>query len=99
MRALALVSEEFGVFCNGGTTIKSADTNIGHVLGETSVLIFNLECEFASVAEDEDRNFSVDRFQLLKGSQDENGSFSVTGFCLTQDVHAEYSLRNAFLLD
>lgn len=96
--ALVLVAEEFGVLCYRCAAVESADTNIGHVLGEASIFVFDLEGEFTSVAEDEDRDFSVDRFELLKRGQDEDGSFPMSRFRLAEYIHTEHRLRDTFLL-
>jgi hypothetical protein len=50
------------------------------------------------MAEDENRDFAIDRFQLLQSRQNEDGRFTVTRFGLTQDIHAEDSLWDTFLL-
>ncbi len=42
---------------------------------------------------------SVDGFQLLQGCQDKNSRLAHAGFRLTQDVHAENSLWDAFVLN
>lgn len=85
---LVLVAEQFGVLGYRCTAVESADTNIGHVLGEASVFIFDLEGEFTGVAEDEDRYFSINRFELLKCSQDEDCCFPVSGFRLAKHIHS-----------
>jgi hypothetical protein len=58
-----------------------------------------LEGEFASVAEDEDRNLAIDGLQLLESGEDEDRSFTVPRFRLAQDVHPEDGLGNTLLLD
>ena len=49
-----------------------------HVFWESLVLFWNLEGQFTSVAHDDDGHISINGLQLLKGSQDENGSFTHT---------------------
>lgn len=86
--AFAFVAENFGVFGHWGATIECANSNVGHVFGESGVFVFDLEGKFASVAEDENSNLAVYRLKLLKCGQDENRSFAMTRLCLTQDIHS-----------
>lgn len=99
VRALGLVLEHLLVLGNGGTTVDDAGADIGHVLGETVVLVADLIGKLSGVAENKDGNFTVDRLDLLKGSKDKDGGLTHTGFGLADDVHAENGLRDAFLLD
>ena len=99
MGALGLVAEEVGVLDHRGTAEESADTDVGHVLGETSVLVLDLESKLTGVAQNNDRHLAVDRLELLKSSQDEDSRLSVTRLCLAQDIHSKDGLRDALLLD
>ena len=99
VRALCLVAEEVCILCNRSATEESADTDVGHVLGETSILVLDLESELPSVAQNNDRHLAVDRLELLKRRQDEHRRLSVTRLCLAQDVHSKDSLRDALLLN
>ena len=97
MRALGGL-EEFLILLDGCSTIEDGSADVGHVLGESEVLIANLEGEFARVAEYDDRDTVFCWIELLEGSEDEYGSLSMTRLRLTEDVHAEDRLRDAFLL-
>lgn len=52
VRALGLVPEEFRILGHGCTTIEGRDAHIWHVLGETRVLVLDLEGKFTCVASD-----------------------------------------------
>ena len=54
VRAFRLVTEELGIFGDGSSTEEGRDADIGHVLGETRVLILDLEGKLSSVTEDKD---------------------------------------------
>ena len=99
VRAFVLVAEKFGVLCDRHTVVERADSDVRHVLGESGIFILDLEGEFTSVAKDNDGDLTVCRFQLLESCEDENGGLSMTRFGLTQNIHSEHSLRDAFLLD
>lgn len=99
VRALCLVLEDLDVLGDWGSTVEHGGPHVGHVLGESPVLVFNLVGQFTSVAHDEDGDFAVDGFKLLEGSENEDGGLSVTRFGLAEDVHAEDGLRDTFLLD
>ena len=99
VRALALVAEEVGVLDHRGTAEESADTDVGHVLGETSVLVLDLESKLTGVAQNNDRHLAVDRLELLQSRQDKHRRFSVTGLCLAQDIHSKDRLGDTLLLN
>lgn len=86
--AFALVAKEFRIFGYWCAAVESADSDIGHVLGEAGVFVFDLEGEFAGVAKNEDGHLPVDGFELLKSGQDKHSGFSVTRLRLTQDIHS-----------
>lgn len=44
-------------------------------------------------------DLSIDRFDLLQCRQHKHGSLAHTRLGLAQDVHAQNSLRDAFMLD
>lgn len=99
VRALRLVTKKLRVLGDWGSSVEGADPDIRHVLGETRVLVLDLERELPSVAEHQNGHLAVDRLELLKSREDENGGFTVTGLCLAKNIHAENRLRNALLLD
>ena len=76
-----------------------AHLNATHVLGESLVLLADLEGQLAGVAHDDDRHLAVDRLQLLQRGKDEDGSLAHARLGLTEDVHAENGLRDALVLD
>jgi len=94
-----LVSKNFCVFGNRRASIKSADANVRHVLGEPRVLVFDLESKFTCMAKDDYRDLPIHRLQLLECCKNKHSSFPMTGFGLTKYVHAKNCLRNTFLLD
>jgi len=99
VRALGLVLKHGLVFGDGRASVDNTGADIGHVLGETGVLVSDLIGKLASVAKNKDGDFAVDGLDLLKGSEDEDGGFTHTRLGLADDVHAENGLRDAFLLD
>ena len=50
-------------------TIKDGSADVGHVLGESEVLIADLEGEFAGVTEYDDRDTVFCWVELLEGSE------------------------------
>ncbi len=71
----------------------------GHVLGESLVLLADLERQLAGVAHDQHADLAVDRLELLHRRQDEDGRLAHPGLGLAQDVHAEHGLRDALMLN
>jgi len=99
VRVGLLVLENVDVVLNGSATVEDRGLDVGQVLAETGVLILDLESQLAGVAHDQHRALAVDRLDLLKSGQDENGSFTKTRLGLAKDVGSENCLRNAVLLD
>lgn len=99
VRELLLVLELVDVVLDGSTTVEDGGLDIRQVLAETSVLVLDLVGQLTGVAHDDNRALAGDRLDLLKGSQDEDGSFTETRLGLTKNVGSKDSLRNAGLLD
>ena len=99
MRALGLVTEQLRILSHWGSTIERRDANVRHILGETRVLVLNLESELASVAKHENRDLAIHGLELLKRRQNKDGGFTVTRLRLAQDVHSQHSLGDALLLN
>jgi hypothetical protein len=99
VRVGLLVLENVDVVLNGSATVEDRGLDVGQVLAETGVLVLDLESQLAGVAHDQHRALAVDRLDLLKSGQDENGSFTKTRLGLAKDVGSENCLRNAVLLD
>jgi hypothetical protein len=99
VRVGLLVLENVDVVLDGSATIEDRGLDVGQVLAETGVLVFDLESQLAGVAHYQHRALAVDRLDLLKGGQDENGSFTETRLGLTKDVGSKNCLRDAVLLD
>lgn len=99
VRVSSLVLENRDVVLDGSTTVEDRGLNVRQVLAETCVLVLDLESQFTGVANNHDRALAVHRLNLLKGGQDENGSFTKTRLGLTENVGSENGLRNAVLLD
>ena len=76
MRALVLGLEHVAVGSDWRSTVKYSSANIWHVFAETGVFILDLVSQFTGVAEYDDCYFTSDRFDLLKGSADENSGFT-----------------------
>lgn len=97
--AFGLVLEQFGILGNRRSTVEDGGADVGHVLGEPSVLVFDLIGEFTSVAEDDNGDLAVNRFDLLKSSNNKDGCFSMSRFGLAEYVHPENGLWDTFLLN
>jgi hypothetical protein len=78
VRALVLGLEEVLVDLDGRSTVEDTGADVGHVLGETGVLVLDLVGELTSVAEDDDRDLAVDGLDLLKSRSDEDGGLTCT---------------------
>jgi len=99
VRALVLGGELLGVGRDGGPTVEYVGPDVGHKLGETGEFVSDLVGEFSSVAKNDNSDFAVDRFDLLKAGKDKDGGLTHTRLGLTEDVGTEDSLRDTFLLD
>ena len=99
VRALGLVGQDLLVGLDGGTSVKDRGPDVGHVLGEPVELVLDLERQFSGVTENEGRDFAIDRLELLKNSQHEDGSFTHTRLGLTENVLSQNRLGDTFLLD
>ena len=99
VRALGLVLEHGLVFGDGSATVDDAGANVGHVFGETGVLVADLVGKLSGVAQHKHRDFAVDGLDLLEGGKHENGRLTHTGLGLADNVHAEDGLWDTFLLD
>lgn len=99
VRVGLLVLEDLGILLDGSTTVEHASLDVGHVLGESVVLIANLECQLAGVAHDQNGAFAGDRLHLLQSGKDENSGLSKTRLRLANDITTEESLGNTCLLD
>jgi hypothetical protein len=99
VRVGLLVLKNVDVVLDGSATIEDGGLDVRQVLAETGVLVLDLESQLAGVAHDQHRALAVDGLDLLKGGQDENGSFTKTRLGLTKDVGSKNCLRNAVLLD
>lgn len=97
--ALCLVLENGLVLGDGCATVEDRGADLGHVLGEASVLVADLEGELSRVAQDDDRDLAIDGLDLLQSSQDEDSRLTHTRLGLADDVHSEDRLGNTFLLD
>lgn len=60
-----LLAQYLCIFLDRRSTIEGVNPNLWHILGESSVLIFDLKGKFPGMAEDDDRNFAIYRLQLL----------------------------------
>ncbi len=71
----------------------------GNVLRKPLIFIANLISKFSGVAENEHRDFAVDRIELLKRRQHEHCSLSVTRLRLAKYIHAKYLLEECTLVE
>lgn len=94
-----LVLEDLGILLDRSTAVEHAGLDVGHVLGESVVLVANLECQLTSVAHDQDGALAGHRLHLLQSGEHENSSLSKTRLRLADDITTQESLRNTCLLD
>lgn len=99
MRVRLLVLQQLSILLDWGTAKEHSSLDVRHVLGETVVLVTNLESQFTSVAHDEDGALPSHRLDLLEGGENENGRLSETGLGLADDISSQHGLRNTCLLD
>ena len=64
-----------------------------HKLGESLVLLADLEGELPGVAHDQDGDLTVHGLDLLQGGQHEHSGLAHTRLGLAQHVHAQHSLQ------
>lgn len=94
-----LVAQNFGVLLDGGTAIEHAGLDLRHILGESVVLVADLEGQLSGVAHHKHRTLACNRLDLLKRRKNEDGSFAQTRFSLANDVASDQGLRDASLLN
>ena len=100
----AVVLENVAVGLDGNTTVENSCLDLRKVLGETLVLVSDLEGKLTSVAEDEDGDLVLTGgegagVQLVQSGQDEHGRLTHTGLGLADDVHTKDGLGDALVLD
>ena len=100
----AVVLENVAVGLDGDTTVEDGGLDLRQVLGETLILVSDLEGKLASVAEDEDGNLVLTGgegagVQLVQCGQNEDGGLTHTGLGLADDVHTKDGLGDALVLD
>jgi hypothetical protein len=88
VRALGLVLNKVNVLLSRGTTVKNSGANIRQVFGETRVLVLNLVGQLTGVAKNHNRDFTINRFNLLKSGKHENSSLTKTRLGLADNVSA-----------
>lgn len=62
MRASLLLGELLDIGRDGCSTVEDFGPDVGHELGESSELILDLVGELSCVTENDDGNFSINRF-------------------------------------
>jgi hypothetical protein len=76
MWASILVLENFNILGLAGTSVEDRGSDIRHVLAESSVFVLDLVSEFTGVAKDNNADLASDGLDLLKRSNNEDGSFT-----------------------
>ncbi len=100
----AVVFEYIAVGFDVDSTVKDGGFDFGDVLGEAFVFVCDLEGQFTCVTENEYGNLVFTFWEgggveLVEGGEYEDSRFSHSGFGLAYDVHSEYGLGDAFVLD
>jgi hypothetical protein len=70
------------------SSIKDGSTNGRHIPSEATVFIFDLEGQFAGMAEDDYGDLVLRRVELLKRCEDEDSGLAVSGFSLAEYIHS-----------
>lgn len=99
VRMRLLVLQNLLVLLDVGTAVEHGRLHLRHVLAETLIFVTNLEGKLTSVAHNQHRDFTSDRFDLLERAEHEDSSLSETGLGLAQNIGTEDGLRDANLLD
>lgn len=94
-----LVAKDILISLQRRTTIEDLRTDLREVLAEASKLVLDLEGQFTSVAQNDDRDLAGDGLDLLEGSEDKDGGLTHTGLGLAQNIHTENGLRDTLLLN
>lgn len=94
-----LVAENVLISLDGGTTVEDLRADLRQVLAEAGVLVLDLECQLARMAEDNNRYLAGDSLDLLERSENKDGSLTHTRLSLAENIHAEDGLGDALLLD
>lgn len=99
-----IVLEDITVGLDVHSAVEDGSLDFWKVLGESLVLMCNLEGKFTSVTENEDGYLVLSSgecvgVELVQCSKDENGSFSHTTLRLADNIHSEDGLGDAFMLD
>ena len=71
----------------------------GIARGSRSGACLHLERELSGVADHDAAHFALLRLQLLEDREHEDSSLPHAGLGLAQDIHAQYRLRYALVLD
>jgi hypothetical protein len=93
------IPNQLDVLLHGRAAIEHRSTRLRHILSEALVLILNLEGEFPRMTQDKDRNFAINRLNLLQRGKDKHGRFPESRFRLTQNIGGKNRLRETHLLD
>jgi hypothetical protein len=99
----SIVLQNITVLLDRNTTVKDGSLDIRQVLGETLVLMRNLECQFTSVAKNQNRDLVLALWEgggveLMESGQDKDSCLSHSGLGLADNVHSQNSLWNALVL-
>jgi len=94
-----VLSQELIMLTNRDASIEDAHLDGRKIFGEANKFLANLIGQLASMAHNKGVDYAIFRDKLLQDTEDEDGGFPHTRFGLANDVHSEYSLRNAFLLN
>jgi len=100
----AVILENVAVRLDIDSTIKHGGLDVRKILGETLVLMSNLEGKFARVAQDQHRHLVLSLregrgIDLMQSRKYEYSSLAHPGLGLANNIHSEYALRDAFVLD
>lgn len=99
-----LVLEYITVGLDVDSSVKDGSLYFRKILGESLVLVSNLEGKLTSVTEDKDGHLVLPSresigVKLVQSSKNENSSLSHTTLCLADDIHTKDGLGNTFVLN
>jgi hypothetical protein len=99
MRMSVLIVENVDIFLHGDTAEEDRCFDIREILGEAVIFIVDLVRQLTSVAHDNYRSLAINRLDLLKCREHEDGSLSETRFGLADNIVSKDGLRDAELLN
>jgi hypothetical protein len=98
MRTCILVANQFEIFLERRSAVENRCSDFRHIFSEPGIFIANLKRQLTSMTQYENRDFAVDRLNLLQCRKYENCGFSEPRFGLAENIGGQNRLRETNLL-